>query len=122
MATITAVPPTLDLVLYAGDDVAITLTITTDGVNPYDLTGTLLAQIRKGHGQELASLLGASAGPNPTLGICSLWLTGEQTQALGADGGRHSWDLQLTDATGLVVTLARGGVTTQLDITEDGLP
>lgn len=121
MATITAVPPTLDLTLYAGDDVAITLTITDDAGDPFDLTGTLVAQIRKGHGQELTNTMTVNA-PIPPSGVCYLALSAVQTQALGADGGRHSWDLQLTDAGGLVATVVRGGVTTQLDITEVGLP
>jgi hypothetical protein len=118
MATVTAVPPTLDIQLYAGDDVVITLTITTDGA-PYDLTGILLSEIRKAHGAEVVTVFTANA-PDPNSGVCYLSLTGDETTLLGADGGRHSWDLQLTNPMGLVSTLARGGVTTQLDITESG--
>jgi len=121
MATINVIPSTLDLNLYAGDDVAITLTILDDNGAPYNLTGTLLAQIRKGHGQTLTATIAANA-PAPAEGICYLTLPDDVTKALGADGGRHSWDLQLTDAGGLVSTLVKGGVTTQLDITELGLP
>lgn len=121
MATVNAVPSTLDLTLYAGDDVAITVTFKNDNGTPFDLTGTLLAHLRKGHGQPLVGVISATA-PTPSNGICYLSLTADETQALGEDGGRHSWDLQLTHDGGLVNTLVRGGVTTQLDITEVGLP
>jgi hypothetical protein len=121
MATVNAIPATLDITLYAGDDVAITLTISDDTGATTDLTGSLLAQIRKGHDQVLVESFSANA-PDPITGICYLSLTHSQTEALGDDGGRHSWDLQLTDGMGLVTTLVKGAVTTQLDISEVGLP
>jgi len=121
MASINAVPPTLDLNLYAGDDVAMTLTITDDAGNPYDVTGTLLAQVRKGHALEVVATLVAVA-VTPTLGVISLSLDGATTEALGEGGGRHSWDLQLTDDDGLVTTLVKGTVSTTLDITHTETP
>jgi hypothetical protein len=121
MAAINAVPPTLDLNLYAGDDVAMTLTITDDAGNPYDVTGTLLAQVRKGHALDVVATLVAVA-VTPTLGVISLSIDGATTEALGNGGGRHSWDLQLTTGTGIVTTLVKGTVSTTLDITHTDAP
>lgn len=120
MATIDAIPPILDLNVYAGDDITISLTVTIPGGFPYDLTGTLLAQIRKAHGQPVVGLFTVSA-PAPATGVCHLSLTDTDTRALGDDGGRHSWDLQLTDAGSLITTLCKGSLNTSLDITQEGV-
>ena len=120
MAVINAIPPTLDLNIYAGDDVTISLTITAPGGFPYDLTGTLLAQIRKAHGQEVIGLFTTNT-PDPATGVTHLTLTNDSTRALGDDGGRHSWDLQLTDAGGIITTLVKGALSTSLDITQEGV-
>jgi hypothetical protein len=121
MATLNAIPPTLDLNVYAGDDVTITLTIEEPGGFPYDLTGTLLAQIRKAHGQEVVGLFTINV-PDPPTGVCYLTLTDDMTRALGVDGGRHSWDLELTDGSDIITTIVKGALSTSLDITQEAIP
>jgi hypothetical protein len=120
MTAVNAVPPTLDLNLYAGDDLALTLTVTAADGGAYNLTGSTVAQIRKAHAQELVATPVVSV-PDPPSGIVYLYLSGTQTQALGEGGGRHSWDLEHTDTNGLVTTLCKGGVSTALDITQVGV-
>jgi hypothetical protein len=119
MAAVSAVPPTLDLNLYAGDDVAFTLTVVDTAGNPYDLTGTMVAEIRKAHAQEVVGTLTVDS-PTPTSGIAYLSLSAAETAALGEGGGRHAWDLQLTDELGLIASICRGQVSTTLDITQVG--
>lgn len=121
MASVNAVPPTLDLNFYAGDDVVFTLTVVDVNGNPFDLTGSLAAEIRKAHAQEVVATLSADS-PAPYTGICYLSLTAAETAALGEGGGRHAWDLQLTDEAGLISSICRGQVSTTLDITQVVLP
>ena len=121
MATASAIPPTLDLSLYAGDDVTLTLTVTDKFGNPVDLTGTLEAQIRKAHAQPVIQSFEVNT-VTPASGVCYLTLTNVQTEALGLDGGRHTWDLQLTDDNDLISSVCKGQVSTTLDITHSGEP
>jgi hypothetical protein len=121
VAAISAVPPTLDLNLYAGDDLVITLTVVDDAGFPYDLTGSLLAQIRKGHALEIVATFTTSVGTDATLGVVVLALPAMETEALGETGGRHSWDLQHTNPDGFITTICKGAVSTTLDITQVSL-
>jgi hypothetical protein len=120
MTVINAVPQTLDLNLYAGDDFSLTLTITDESGAPYNLSGAMNAQVRKGHALELVATPAVNS-VNPPSGVVYLYLSAVQTTALGEGGGRHSWDLQHTDTNGLVTTICKGGVSTALDITQLGV-
>jgi hypothetical protein len=120
VAAINAVPPTLDLNLYAGDDLALTLTVTDENGAAYNLSGSLDAQIRKGHALTVVATPAVNA-PTPASGVVFIYLSAAQTAALLEDGGRHSWDLQHTDADGLITSICKGGVSTSPDITQLGV-
>lgn len=111
--TITYDPQVLNLVLYAGDGVNFSLTITDTLGAPVNLSGTMIAQIRPDRGE--VNLPDAEFDVDLTdaiEGIAVLSLTGDQTQALADDVDIYEgvWDLEWTPASDEPRTLCQGTV------------
>lgn len=113
---ISRVPESLDLALYAGDGVSIRLSLTNSAKDPIQVTGTMKAQIRSTHSAPEASAE-FTAVPEDNAVVISL--TGDQTQALvtGEDKFEGVWDIQWVPQDGEPVTLVRGKVTCDADVT-----
>lgn len=112
---ISRLPETLDLALYAGDGVAIRLTLTDSANQPISATGAMTAQIRASHSApDVAAEFNAAPEDNAIV----ISLTGEQTQALvpGEEKFEGVWDLQWTPENGQPTTLVRGKVTCDADV------
>lgn len=109
---ITYEPQVLDLTLYAGDGTSFTITVTDPALEPVNLTGTMIAQIRTAR----ESVDPASADFEIDLtdaadGIAVLKLTGEQTHALiSPEKFVGVWDLQWTPVGEEPITLCQGAV------------
>ncbi len=117
--TINYSPQVLDLVLYAGDGISFSLTVTDSDSVPINLTGTMLAQIRT----ERDSMDPPSAQFDIDLddaenGIAILRLTGDETQALvvGEEKFVGVWDLQWTASGDEPMTLCQGKVECAPDV------
>lgn len=107
-------PGVYNLSLYQGDSYVWQYVVWADqcGGVPADLTGvTAAAQIRdQPGGTTVVELICEVMAPN----IIHVTLTAEAAAGLPARGG---WDLQLTYADGMVVTLVAGWVTVAPDYT-----
>lgn len=119
MATISLLPQTLDLSLYAGDGCEFKFICKTPAGAPVDVTGAVRAQIRE-------TRLDASPVASFTvslvdayLGIIKISLTGAQTQDLVEPTGKFSgvWDLEWDSATGEPRTLCQGNLECVSDVT-----
>lgn len=109
------IPGTHPVVLYRGDDWAMTVIVQTSSQQPISLTGwTYRAQIRK------------KATDTSIIGQFDVRLDNEQDNKLivsithAASTALESngvWDLELTDETGLVQTVLAGPVTVIQDVT-----
>jgi hypothetical protein len=101
---IDALPLTVNLALYAGDDFYLDLTVTNPDGSEADLEGMAArAQIRARAGNpDVMAAFDAEIEGN----VIRLHLTSTATQGLS---GKGVWDCQLTDGT--VATLAAGRVT-----------
>ena len=115
-------PALLDLALYAGDGANIRLTLTDNATPPapLNLTGEVLAQIRKVRtdADPLADF--AIDITDPANGIVIISLDGTQTAALIPTGETEFegvWDVQWTATGGVPVTLFQGTATCVLDVT-----
>jgi hypothetical protein len=118
MPTVSLIPKSLSLDLYAGDGVELQLTVDAPDGSPFDLTdGELLAEIKAKRADDDARMMFNSAVDG---NVVTLNLTGAQTAELGAFRG--AWDCQWTPAAGEPRTLVQGGVTCQLDVTRNGGP
>jgi hypothetical protein len=115
---ITYEPQILDLILYAGDGISFTITVTDPALEPIDLTGTMIAQIRT----ERESVDPPNAEfeidlADAELGIAVLKLTGEQTHSLiTPEKFTGVWDLQWTPAGEEPMTLCQGSVECRPDV------
>lgn len=102
--TIDALPLTVNLVLYAGDDFFLDLTVTNPDGTEADLEDMAArAQIRRKAGDADAM---AAFDVELVGNVIRLHLTSSASQGLS---GKGVWDCQLTDGT--VATLAAGRVT-----------
>lgn len=117
--TLSYVPQTLDLVLYAGDGTSFSLTVTDPDKVPINLTGEIIAQIRV----ERDSVDPPSAEfdvdlTDAALGIAVLELPGSATQALVVDDVKFVgvWDVQWTPDGGEPMTLCQGKVECMPDV------
>lgn len=108
-------PATSKLTLYRGDT-RIWTDVFSDGTNPVDLTGhTFLAEIRadRNRGEVVATI--AVEVTDPTGGVVRRTLTATEADKLGNDGERLYWDMQSTDADGVVRTWLAGPVVVKGD-------
>jgi hypothetical protein len=112
--TIVALPVSVDLALYKGDDFEMTVTVTDAAGAPVDLTGSVpLAQIRTSpFSDPPVTLFLASVDAVETSVI---WLVLPHAAA-SLLPGRTVYDLQLTDPAGRVATLIAGTITTVAEV------
>lgn len=114
------IPNTLDLALYAGDGASIRLTVTDNDEMPLPIDGEVAAQIRKApiDPEVLAEFsVNLSQGAE---GIVFISLTGEQTAALIVASKavfKGVWDVQLHRTGAEPITLAKGKVECDADVT-----
>jgi hypothetical protein len=110
--TFNALPMQVDLVLYAGDDFFIDLTVMAPDGSPADLTGSVAtAQIRPTPGSaELIAEFDAVIEDN----VIHLHLPASEAAKLVA--GTSAWDCQL-DTAGVIATQVRGLITATWDVT-----
>ena len=111
VTTITALPDTVNLNLYTGDDFSMSLTLTNpDGSNTSLIGSTVLAQIRSALGAAIA----ASFVPSISGNVITLTLPNTATMNLI---GKYVWDCQVTSTTGQIWTLVAGSVNFTQDVT-----
>lgn len=110
--TVTRLPDTLNLAVYAGDDVSVDLVIQdADGADADLSEARVRAQIRvRPQWPSVAGVFSSGISGN----IISLLLPGSVTARLPS---RCVWDCELTDATDQVTTLVAGAITVTPDVT-----
>jgi hypothetical protein len=114
------IPQRVNLLLYAGDGVALRLTaINAENGNSLDLAGELTAQI-KAKRTDTEPLIEFTINTDQAAnGILDLFLTGEQTSELFTDGKQFkgAWDVQWLADGEEPRTLVQGTVICDLDVT-----
>jgi hypothetical protein len=113
VTSITALPISVNLSLYKGDDFTFTLTVTNADQSPADLTGvTAEAQIRT-----------KADAPDPPLASFEATITGNviALHLAGADSAllpsTSTWDCQITTVDGHITTLAAGSIAMSGEVT-----
>ena len=110
--TISALPTVVNLLLYAGDDFYLTLTVLLPDGNPADLTSAVAqAQIRPAPGDPSISTFTAVVTGN----VVTLHLPAIESAVLPTSA---VWDCQITETNGTVTTLAAGNVTMTAQVTQ----
>jgi hypothetical protein len=105
-----------DLSIIRGDDYRVVVTLTSNG-SPFDLTGyTAKAQIRPSTSSSapLTVEFTATVETPETDGLITLELNHADTALLTSNG---VWDLEITDSSDWVTTVASGAVTIVPDVT-----
>jgi hypothetical protein len=108
---VSALPVTVNLKLYEGDDFTLALIVSNPDDTPADLTGcTPLAQIRATPGDidPIAVFVASVAGDT-----VNLHLAGADSATLTAAA---VWDCQITDTAGYVTTLAAGTIAVTAEV------
>jgi hypothetical protein len=117
---VSVVPQRVDLVVYAGDGVALRLTaVNSQTGDALDLEGDIAAQV-KAHRSDAEPITEFAVDTDLAAeGILDLSLTGEQTAALLTDATRFkgSWDVQWLADGEQPRTLVQGYLTCDLDVT-----
>jgi hypothetical protein len=110
--TVVALPSTVNLELYQGDDFAVTLVVSNPDGTDADLTGcTAEAQIRATPADAtVAATFTATVAGN----LVQLGLAHTDTATLA---GATVWDCQLVQAAGQITTLVAGTVTITSEVT-----
>lgn len=104
-------PARADLVVYQGDDIFVHVTV-DDTVTPIDLTTyTARAEIRSAPGGTLVAAFTATILDATTV---RLHLPHTESAKLT---GNAVWDVQITDAAGLITTITCGTVTVMKQVT-----
>jgi hypothetical protein len=111
---VSVVPQAVDLALYAGDGVALRLSVSSLGA-PLALTGAVTAQVRSSRDDASVPVDFTVDLAEADAGIVGLTLTGAQTATLGAFKG--AWDAQWHPLGGEPRTIVQGAVTCVLDVT-----
>ena len=117
-------PPSLDLLLYAGDGASFRVICTDPTNTPVDVSGTVLSQVKLDRSPGSVAIVSFSSDLTDAVdGIIVLSLTGEQTQDLleheSVVNGRFVgvWDLQWTATASEPRTLVQGKVDCVADVT-----
>jgi hypothetical protein len=120
--TVTQVPQTVNLVLYRGDSVNLSIQVNDGAGAPFNLTGWVArAQIRaRADDPDPALAEWQISMASPTSGVLSLYLAPQDSADLGVLAA--VWDLQLSQglsqsSTPTVVTIAAGTVNFTADVT-----
>lgn len=116
---ISLIPSDLDLELYAGDGVELVLGLTDAAGQALNVTGVVLAQIRTTAADPAPTASFAADLSQGATGKVILSLTGVQTASLvsGANKFAGVWDMQWTVTGGQPVTVLKGKVTCEPDVT-----
>ena len=112
-------PPKVNLTLYAGDGANLRLVATDPEGEPFDLRGTVRAQIRRTRLDTTPLAEWDVEMAEAQQGIVVLRLTGQDTRDLMADKLKFkgAWDVVWTINDGEPVTLIQGDVTADMDVT-----
>lgn len=106
--------------MYAGDGATLRVTVTDPAGAPFDLTGSVTAQIRATPDAATAEADFAADLSEHAAGVVFLSLTGDQTAALINGTGapfQGVYDVQWAPVGGEPLTLVQGEVTCELDVT-----
>jgi hypothetical protein len=115
---VSLVPEVVNLALYAGDGVGLRLTVKKGDGTPWNLTGTVQAQIRQDRMDTQVEESFAVDLSQGATGVVVLSLTGAQTTALGGAGPFAGyWDVQWTATGAEPATVVQGAVTCIPDVT-----
>jgi hypothetical protein len=109
------VPGELNVVTTRGDTCTLTITITSDGTTPINITGrTYTSQVRANWDDVSAAATFTCAVTNGASGILTISLSSSQTGLLEA--GNYFWDLQ-ENASGIITTVLSGAFVVLPDAT-----
>lgn len=119
MPTVSLAPPKVDLALYAGDGANLRLVATDLDGEPFDLRGTVRAQIRQTRRDPEPLLEWAVEMAEAEQGIIALRLAGDDTRGLMKEAGTFKgvWDCVWVMDGSEPVTLLQGDVHCELDVT-----
>ena len=110
-----AVPAETNIVITRGDTTTLSITITSNGTSPIDITGrTYKAQVRSNTEDVSAEVAFSCTLTTPLSGIITCVLSATQTATL--EPGNHTWDLE-EDASGVISTILSGTFTVLADVT-----
>lgn len=101
-------PAPVNLTIYQGDDFFLNVTVTGANLTPYTPKADICVTAG---GQVVASFTATIASPT----VVALHLTSVESTKLTANA---VWDVQITDAAGVVTTLAAGTVTVVKQVTQ----
>lgn len=109
------VPGELNIVTTRGDTCTLTVTITTDGVTPVNITGrTYTSMVRRYWDDPTVVATFTCTVTNGPNGVLTMVLSSTQTAAI--DDGTYFWDLQ-EDASGIITTVMAGAFVVLPDAT-----
>lgn len=109
------VPGELNIVSTRGDTCTLTITITTDGTTPVNITGrTYSSQVRANWDDVYPAATFTCTVTNAAGGILVIALSSSQTGLL--DAGNYFWDLQ-ENASGVITTILSGAFVVLPDAT-----
>ena len=118
MPSLSFIPESLDLALYAGDGCAVRIVVRNKATQgEMDISGQYVAQIRAAKlAPDVVDEFSIDTSEAPH-GAITISLTGDQTANLG-DNFRGVWDLQWTGSTANAqpVTLIQGKITCVTDV------
>ena len=110
-----AVPGELNIVGTRGDTFTLTITITTNGTTPVDITGrTYTSQVRRYWDDPAVAATFTCTVTNGPNGVLVITLSAAQTAAL--EDGTYYWDLQ-ENASGIITTVMSGAFVVLPDAT-----
>lgn len=110
-----ALPGTQDLTFTRGDTEVVSVTVTTDGVVPVNITGrTYSSQIRVSPDTAVISATATCAVTNGSSG--EMTATFAATATADLEPGYYYWDLQ-ENASGVITTILSGTVQVLADVT-----
>lgn len=110
-----AVPAETNIVITRGDTTTLSITITSNGTTPIDITGrTYRAQVRSNTEDTSYELAFTCTLTTPASGVLTCVLSAAQTATL--EPGNHTWDLE-ENASGVVSTILSGTFTVLADVT-----
>ena len=114
------VPPTMNLELYAGDGVAVSITSKDPDGSPWPFDGAWASQVKAKRTDDEVLASWTIDLSQQSAGVIVLSLSGEQTAALIPSGKSKFvgvWDLQYTANGAEPQTLLQGKVTCDADVT-----
>lgn len=109
------VPGELNIVTTRGDTCTLTITITSDGTTPINITGrTYTSMVRRYYEDVSPSATFTCTVTNGANGVLTISLTPTQTAALSTQN--YFWDLQ-ENASGVITTILSGAFVVLPDAT-----